>query len=1463
MSTTIDQRVVEMQFDNKQFERNVSTTMSTLDSLKQSLNMTGAAKGFEGINAAAKGVSFAGIGSGIEAIQAKFSALQVMGITALTRITNSAIDAGKRITSALTIDPIKTGFSEYETQINAVQTILANTQSKGTTIGDVNKALDELNTYADKTIYNFTEMTRNIGTFTAAGVDLDKSVTSIKGIANLAAVSGSTSQQASTAMYQLSQALAAGKVSLMDWNSVVNAGMGGEVFQNALKRTAENMGTNVDAMIEKYGSFRESLTQGEWLTADVLTETLTQLSGAYSKADLIAQGYSEKQAKEIMELAKTAESAATDVKTFTQLWDTLKESAQSGWTQTWELIVGDFEEAKALLSEISSVLNGIIGESAESRNKMVSTWKDLGGRTALIEGMRGAFEALTSVIKPIKEAFRSIFPDDAEAKGKKLYNLTMDIAVFLKKLKLSDTASENLKKTFEGIFAVVDIGLEVFKALAKGVGSIFGIFDGLGGGILETTASIGEWLVTLRDSIKEGNTFGETVDKIANVIKNAIGSFKNFAKSVKDSLTLKDYEGFASILEYIWDLIKKIGSIAGNVFTAIGDSLGEAFGGSDLGDAVSSAAFGGILVGLYKLIQNLGNPLEALKEMFEGLTGEGGVFENVKGILEDVRDTFKSYQDSLQAETLKKIAVAIGILAAAIFVISTIDAASLGNALGAITVLFTELLVGLSTFSKMTGSGIGGAVKSMGLMTTMSVSILILAGALKILGSLNPQQIMQGLGAIGGLMFELSVFLEKAKFDGKIMGTAGGIVLLSTAMLILAKAVEDFGSMNWGEIGKGLVSVGVLLGELGMFTKFASGSSNMISVGVGMIALGAAMKIFASAVSDFATMNLGELGTGLLGMAGALGAVTLALNFMPKNMISTGVGLLAVAGAMTILAGVMQNLGTMSWGELGVALGGISGSLAILAIALTAMNGTLAGSAALIVAAGALAILAPVLERLGQLTWSEIGMGLVAIAGAFAAVGLAGALLTPLVPTIVGLAGAFALFGVAILGIGAGITLIGVGLSALAAGITAVAVSGAANATAFVAALSIIITGVADLIPTVITKLGEGIVAFCKVIGDSAAAIGKAFAQVVTALVVDVLGAIADNSPKIVESVIEIIMACLNGIADHISEFIQAGVDIVINLIDGITQKLPDIIQAGFDLVVSFINGVANALRDNTPVVMDAMSNLFSACIEAAVGIIFGGVGMFVDGGIALVKGIIDGVVSLYSKIKSSFTDLVNKGKTAISNKVSEFKTIGKNLIQGLIDGVKNKASSLVTAAKGVVNNAIDAAKKLLKINSPSKVFVSFGESMDEGLIVGLNNWSSKVVSATKDVGNQAISGMRGIISTIGDALNSDIDVQPTIRPVLDLSEVTAGAKNINGMLDMAPSVGVLANVGAIAYSMNTRGQNGTDGDVVSAIRDLGRRMAGMSGDTYNINGVTYDDGSNINDAVRTLVRAARVERRR
>lgn len=432
-SKTVDEKVVEMRFDNAQFEKNVQGTMNSIEKLKQKLKFKGAGEGIEKINDSVKHVNMSGLKSGIETVKLKFSSLEVMAVTALANITNSAVNAGKRMVSALTLDPVRDGFAEYETQMNAVQTILANTQKEGTDVKIVNKYLDELNTYADKTIYNFTEMTRNIGTFTAAGVKLDASVSAIKGIANLAAVSGSNSQQASTAMYQLSQALAAGKVQLMDWNSVVNAGMGGQVFQDALIRTSEHLQTGAKAAIEARGSFRESL-QDEWLTTEVLTETLDQFATAadtqeeYNAAvkKFVDQGYTQEQAKEMADIAKTAGDAATKVKTFTQLIDTLKEALGSGWTKTWQLVIGDFEDAKELWTGVSDTIGGFINDFSDARNLLLekalsNPFKSISDK---LDDLKGSEESVTDATTDLGDTVNKVLSGDFGDGEDRMKNLT-------------------------------------------------------------------------------------------------------------------------------------------------------------------------------------------------------------------------------------------------------------------------------------------------------------------------------------------------------------------------------------------------------------------------------------------------------------------------------------------------------------------------------------------------------------------------------------------------------------------------------------------------------------------------------------------------------------------------------------------------------------------------------------------------------------------------------------------------------------------------------------------------------------------------------------------------------------------------------------------------------------------------------------------------------------------------------
>lgn len=1142
MSKTVDERVVEMRFDNSQFEKNVSTTMSTLDKFKQKLNLSGASKGLDEINASARKVDMSVLGNGIETVKAKFSALQVMGVTALANLTNSAINAGRRMVSSLSLDPIKDGFAEYETQMNSVQTILANTQKEGTTVKTVNAALDELNHYADKTIYNFTEMTRNIGTFTAAGVKLDTSVSSIKGIANLAAVSGSTSQQASTAMYQLSQAIASGTVRLMDWNSVVNAGMGGQVFQDALIRTSEHLKTGAKSAISAEGSFRDSLQTG-WLTTEVLTQTLDQFATAADTQEeyeaavekFVKQGYTREEAKQMADMAKTAGEAATKVKTFSQLIDTLKEALGSGWTETWRLIIGDFEEARELWTSVSDVLSDLINKSSEARNNMIKGWADLGGRTALIETFKNAFEAICKIIEPISEAFREIFP---RTTSEQLYKMTDALRKFSERLIISDNTAAKLKSTFKGVFSILDIGVEALKAIGEGILSLFKRFSGLKFGILDATSSFGDFMSNLRDSIKETDFFGKAVDKVVKFVSDAIDKIKEFGKSLKIGFKSPKFDSVLSFFKSLWSIITKVTSVIANALGKAGSTISEVLGKGDIFEVLNSGVLVGILLGVKNFVSTIG----------DAFGNVGGFVENVKGILDDVRGCLQAYQEQLKAGALLKIAAAIAILAGALFLLSTIDPNSLGSAIVAITALFAELVGAMALLNKFGGksSMIGStAVK----MVAMSVAILILASALKSLSGLNWEQIGVGLTAISVLLWELvAVSIVMSKTGSKMIKGSVGLVALAAAMKILASACKDFAAMSWEEMFKGISAIGLLLLELSIFENIAGKAKHIVRTGMSMVLIAASMKMFASALYDLGSMDWNTIVKGLTAMGFALAELSIAMNLMPKGSVFKATGLVIAVASLKLLANAMSDFGGMEWSSIGKGLTTIGITLAELAIGLNLMRGTIAGSAALLVAVASLAIMVPIIKSLGNMSWEGIAKGLVTLAGAFAILGVAGLLLQPLIVPILALAGAFALLGVGMVGIGAGLLLVSSGIAALGASL-------AAGATAIVAGLTVIVTGILELIPTIARIIGEGIAEIAKVIGEYA----PQLAESCLLLIEGVLEALAEHAPAITNALLDFLIGVINSLADHMPTLIEALVNLLSKLFEGVAEALKDL----------------------------------------------------------------------------------------------------------------------------------------------------------------------------------------------------------------------------------------------------------------------------------------------------------------
>lgn len=544
----------------------VQDSLNGVKKLEEGLAFRGGVEGINQVSAAAKNLNFSEAQAGIAETTSKFSALQSIAFGALASIGGKIAEVGSSMLSSFTVQPLIDGMKEYELQLNSVQTILANTAQKGETIQTVNAALDQLNTYADQTIYNFGEMTSNIGKFTAAGIGLDDSVASIKGLANWAAVAGANSESTSRAMYQLSQAMAAGTVKLQDWMSLENAGIATKQFQDQLIQTAKIHGKNVDEMIAKNGSFRLSLQEG-WLDQEIMMETLKQMAGEYSDEQLLSMGYTEEQIAQIQELAKTGMSAAQDIKTFSQLMGVIGEELGSSWAQSFRIIFGDFEQAKELWSKVGAFLtgpSGVITQMGNARNALLQGWADLGGREKVLEGLASLFHAMWDPLQRIGQAFSQVFSGPS-AEG--LYAMSEAFANFMAKLVPSEATVESIGNYFESFFRIVKIGVLVLTDFGKIIGWIAGgALKGLGAIISNLRGHTAGWSWSLLESVEAVQSWYESLNVAENVIKALIWTghglkriWNNFSEGFHDEIT-PSLRRLKEAWDGLWEALKTAGS---------------------------------------------------------------------------------------------------------------------------------------------------------------------------------------------------------------------------------------------------------------------------------------------------------------------------------------------------------------------------------------------------------------------------------------------------------------------------------------------------------------------------------------------------------------------------------------------------------------------------------------------------------------------------------------------------------------------------------------------------------------------------------------------------------------------------------------------------------------------------------------------------------------------------------------
>lgn len=1423
---TVEDRIVQLSFDNRSFEGAANTTIGTLAKLKQAISFGNSKNGLDDVEASASKFSLNGVLSGVQSLTSKFSALQVVGVTALATLASKAVSSAVEIGKSFTTGPIAAGFTNYETQINAVQTILANTGLTGKKgLDQVNAALANLNTYANQTIYNFSDMAKSIGTFTAAGVKLGPATDAIKGIANLAAASGASADQASGAMYQLSQALSAGVFKLQDYNSVVNAGIGGKLFQTAIYNAAKAAGTlknvkvneSYDQWTKAGNNFRKSLQEG-FVTTKVLTQALSSFTGDQTSAQLKNLGYTKAQILQTQQTARLAVDSATKIKTFSQLTDALKEEVATAYAAIFKTLFGDINQAKSLFSDLHTHIENALTLPLYAFNNLLIDASALGARTNVIKGFTNIVKALGDILKPLKGAFREVFPAET---AKEIANITKSFADFTAKLAISKKTSDELKSTFAGVFAILDIGKQVVQGIFTVFATLFGTLTKGSGGILKFTGNIGDMLVAFDKALKSGGQLQIFFSRVAAILADPIQILKTFAAAIGGlfsnfhigSLTgivggltgvnaklLLVQKALGGVTNFAQKLVTKVKPAIDEI-SSLFDKLGHA-----IANALNSNAFGNLLKGLQTGL--LAGILVVLKNFLAGglggfhvAVGEG-IFGQAKEALDGLTGSLRAMQAELKAKALVEISIAVAALALSLVILANTPADKLNNALKVVAVAMGELLGAFATLSKLTGSE--GFLKlpiiSLGLIS-LAGAILILSLAVKLLATLNTQQLQKGLGAIAVLLASLVVATKPLSAASAGMIKSGiGIAAIAVAMNILYFAVKNFGSLDFATLGKGLGSVVVALTGIAAAMRLMPRDIGVQALSIGVIAI--ALNVLYLAVKNFSSLDYQTLGRGLTGVAGSLAAIALGLRAIPKDIGLQALALVVVSGALLVLGKAISNIGGLSYTVIGKGLGTIGVALGILAIGLNAMDTALPGAAALGVAALALKLIAPALVTLGGLSWGEIAKGLVTLAGALGIFVLAGAAADLAVPGLLAL-------GVASLGIGAGLALAGVGVGLLATGLAALAGVGGAGVAVLVKAFA----GLIAEIPAAATALAEGFINVVVLLGKNAPAIVGAIQKIldqlialviaeapklavaIGVLITQILTVLVNNAPNIIAAGLKLLEDLLSGISNNIAQVTAQVADIITKFLDALATHIKEIVAAGLNLLVQLLNGIADNISKVTSAAANVIAKFIGGIGDASDKIVSAGAASIIHfvtglgqnaskivsaGTAALIK-FVDGLTSNAVKLTNAAGAAVLKFLDGLDAAIKKYEPqiikksaqIGVDIVSGIISGLGGLVSALVKAVKKKIGNAFSNPLDLIPfVGSPYKV----GTGMTDQIVQGINNSSGAITKSLKD---NLVDAAHKALSQTNNPLSGIINLQPVIKPVLDLSDVTAKSEQL------------------------------------------------------------------------------------
>lgn len=1413
--STIDERVVQMQFDNRQFESNVKTSLTTLDRLKQALNFGKSTQDLQDLQNAGNRFNLSGIGDAVESVQLKFSAFEVMAMRVLTNIADSAYNAGTRLVKSLSVDQITSGWSKFEDKTKSVQTIM---NATGLSVDEVNEQLEKLNWFTDETSYNFTDMVSNIGKFTAVNVPLNDAVTAMEGIANVAAISGQGVGEASRAMYNFAQAMAVGNVKLMDWRSIENANMATTEFKQTiidtavemktLTKTADGYKTVAKGSAVSAQNFNEALSEG-WFTSDVLVATLKkygsytdqiyEMSDAYDTCADAMKAFDATMdtGDKVLDLGKRAFKAAQEAKTFTDAIDATKDAVSTGWMTTFEILIGNYEEAKELWTDLANALWDVFASGSEVRNEMLKGWKELGGRTSLINSFWNAWEGVANIVNIAKDAFRDIFP---RMESSKLFEITKNIETLTQRFKslfsISESVQkalekgivpdeeaekikkvqdriENLYKAFNGLFAIVDIGKRALGAIWELVKVFLRSIFPLGDGILGVAGSFGDWLASMQAAIIENETFEKIVEKLTPIVEGFGSVIKWVFDALKDALdkvrglfrpVTEEADEFGEVVEKRWSPIGKIIEIVSKAFDrlkevfkglkplieAVGKGLGNAWDQihNNIMDTLSNTNFdstmdilnGGILaalgIGLINLITRIKNMIPP---------------EGFKSIKDNITELFNSIKESIlpiskepsMGDDLLKVAGAIAILAGSLVFLSTVDSSKLMSsvvAIGALAAILGALmkaLSGLTTSSKTKTSAKGGF-----------------------------------LGSIFG------IFSQKGTEKSDILKMSAALLVVSIALGVLTGSLVKLSQVNFSSMVKGLIGVGALLAMLVIVAKSLSNMDKKIAKGATtLILMSVALRILTGAVEKLGVMDSEQLLNGVLAVGALIAALALFSKFSDKIKVGTGLALIEIGAALLIISKAAETFGKMDTLTLS---GGLSSIAAILGTFVVFTHtvkpkGILKTAAAMVIMSAALAIIGKVVKSIGSLTDEQVGRGLSTLAGGLLGLALAanfmkgtiGGSLSMLVmaTALLGLAASLKIISTikvedltkALIGLAATLTILGIAaavLTPMAGGV-------------FLVAGALLAIGVSIL------AAGAGVTALAAGITALSVSLKVALPMIVESIVA-FIAALLDGInvliPKVVEVALNIIISLIETLSANASRLIIAGVTLILNLINGISIMIPLIIDTAIKLMVNFINGLAQGIRDNTETLLSAVGSLIEAVLEffitgiqkilelipfvgdkissklddakEALRETFGVDAMeeITEGGM---EGAAKGIRNSQADVQSATESLSTSGIIGLDSIVGEFREIGDGQVAEYLDSILGNTDNAKDASSQLSDATIEGADEQ-GLHAEMK---RIGSYAGEGMNNGLAEWGATVYTTAYNTASNITRASRDALS--------------------------------------------------------------------------------------------------------------------